>query len=139
MSVKPDVPTHPDNGLNERSSSSDKQGAIERYYELLSSGHSVGGTLNTIVPIQSKSEDGDAVAVELPQSRIDETATDVLPRLRWREGSRKRQGAPVSRACSYHTERKASPPRSRRLLKTHRSTSWVQQPGTAPSREFARI
>src|SRR4051812_14187475 len=81
MSVKPDVPTHPDNGLNERSSSSDKQGAIERYYELLSSGHSVGGTLNTIVPIQSKSEDGDAVAVELPQSRIDETATDVAPEI----------------------------------------------------------
>jgi hypothetical protein len=81
MSVKPDVPTHPDSGLNERSSSSDKQGAIERYYELLSSGHSVGGTLNTIVPIQSKSEDGDAVAVELPQSRIDETATDVAPEI----------------------------------------------------------
>ena len=68
MSVKPDVPAHPDSELNKCSSSSDKQGAIERYYELLSSGHSVGSTSNTVIPIRSKSEDGDTVTVELPQS-----------------------------------------------------------------------
>ena len=80
MSVKSDVPTHPDSGLNKRSSSSEK-GAIERYYELLSSGHSVAGTLNTVVPIRSKSEDGDAATVEFSQPGIDEPATDVTPEI----------------------------------------------------------
>ena len=76
------VPTHPDSSLNERSPSSDKQGAIERYYELLGSGHSVGGTSNNaIVPIRSKSEDSDTVTAEPPQSQIDGAATDITPEI----------------------------------------------------------
>src|SRR5215217_3734803 len=43
MSIESDVPAHLYNSLKERSQNGDKQGAIERYYELLSSGHSVGG------------------------------------------------------------------------------------------------
>ena len=72
------VPTHSDSGLNERSSGSDKQGAIERYYKLLNSGNSVDGTSNNaIVPIRSKSEDRDTATAEPPQSQTNEAATDI--------------------------------------------------------------
>jgi len=81
MSAKPDVPTHPNSGLNERSSSSDKQGSIERYYKLLSSSHSVDSTSNTVIPNRSKSEGGDVETEELPQSRIDETTTEITPEI----------------------------------------------------------
>ena len=81
MSVNPDVPAHPNSGPNKRSSSSDKQSAIERYYKLLSSGHSVDNTANTVIPNPSKSEDGDAVTVELSRSQNDETATDITPKI----------------------------------------------------------
>src|SRR3954468_3609556 len=81
MSAKPDVSTHPDSGLNERSSSSDKQGSIERYYKLLSSSHSVDSTSSTVIPNRSESEGGDAATGELPQSRIDEKTTDTTPEI----------------------------------------------------------
>src|SRR3954452_11073765 len=81
MSAKPDVPTHPDNGLGRRSSNSNKQGSIERYYKLFSSTYSVDSTSNTIIPNRSKSEGGDAATGELPQSRIDEKTTDTTPEI----------------------------------------------------------
>jgi hypothetical protein len=81
VSIEPDVPAHPYNSLKEHSQNSDKQGAIERYYALLGSGHSAGGTLNTVGPIRSKSEHGDTEAAEPPQSRIEGVPTDVAPEI----------------------------------------------------------
>ena len=69
------------NSLKERSQNSDKQGAIERYYALLSSGHSVGATSNTIDPVRSKSEHGDTTTAAPPQSKIERAPTDVDPEI----------------------------------------------------------
>jgi len=65
------------NSLKRRSQNSDKQGAIERYYALLGSGHSVDSTSNTIGPLRSKSEHGDTVTAEPRQSRIEGAETGV--------------------------------------------------------------
>src|SRR5689334_19134877 len=81
MAVEPDRPTHPDSDLNERSSSNDKQGAIERYYTLLSSGHAVDSRSNTVIPNRSKSEGADAATTELPKSWVEEAASDITPEL----------------------------------------------------------
>jgi hypothetical protein len=81
VSIEPDVPVHPYNSLKEHLQNSDKQGAIERYYALLSAGHSAGGTLNTVGPIRSKSEHGDTEAAEPPRSSIDGALTDVAPEI----------------------------------------------------------
>src|SRR4051794_9140028 len=69
------MPAH--NSFEKRSQNSDKQGAIERYYALLGSGHSVGSTSNTIGPIRSKSEHGSTATAEPRQSKIDGGLTDV--------------------------------------------------------------
>ena len=60
VSTKPDVPMHFDNILRERLQNSDRKGVIDLYYELLSSGHSVGEILESLGDIQCKSEHGDA-------------------------------------------------------------------------------
>src|SRR4051794_22773966 len=75
--MEPDVSAHPDSAPKERLKNSDRQGAIERYYELLGSGHSVDGKRNTVDPIRSKSEHGDTAPAGPPQSAIEETATDI--------------------------------------------------------------
>ncbi len=67
--------------LKERSQNSDKQGAIERYYASLSSGHSVGATSNTIDPVRSKSEHGNTTTAAPPQSKIEGAPTDVDPEI----------------------------------------------------------
>jgi hypothetical protein len=77
VSMEPDVPAHPHSSPKERSNNSDRQGAIERYYELLGSGHSVGGKWNTVEPIRSKSEHGGRAPAEPLQSGIKGTATDI--------------------------------------------------------------
>ena len=69
------------NSFEKRSQNSDKQGAIERYYALLGSGHSVGSTSNAIGPIRSKSEHGDTETAEPRQSKIDGALTDVTPEI----------------------------------------------------------
>src|SRR4051794_9833999 len=69
------------NSLEKRSQNSDKQGAIERYYALLGSGHSVDSTSNTIGPLRSKSEHGDTVTAEPRQSKIGGALTDVTPEI----------------------------------------------------------
>jgi hypothetical protein len=75
----PGMPAY--NSFEKRSQNSDKQGAIERYYALLGSGHSVGSTSNAIGPIRSKSEHGDTETAEPRQSEIDGALTDVTPEI----------------------------------------------------------
>src|SRR3954470_21908905 len=79
MAIKPDVAAHLYSVLKERLQNSDKQGEIELYYELLSSGHSVGEILNVVGPIRSKSEDVNTAAAEHPQSESGGVATDAMP------------------------------------------------------------
>src|SRR4051794_7331608 len=64
MSIEPDVSTHLHNVLKERLQNNDEQDEIELYYELLSSGHSVGEILNATGSIRSKSEHVDTATAE---------------------------------------------------------------------------
>ena len=48
----------------------DKQKEIELYYELLSSGHSVGEILNSLGHLQCKSEHGNVTTAEDPSSGL---------------------------------------------------------------------
>src|SRR4051794_17554372 len=57
--------------VENRVQNSDKQAEIELYYELLTSGHSVGEILNAVGPAQSKSKHGDSAKLEQPQSGLD--------------------------------------------------------------------
>src|SRR4051812_2832694 len=66
-----------DRAPDERLQNSDKEAEIERYYELLSSGHSVGEILNAVGPAQSKSECGDTATAGQPQSGLDGVASDI--------------------------------------------------------------
>ncbi len=50
MANEPDVPAQLYQALNERLQDNDKEGEIELYYELLSSGHSVGEILSGLGP-----------------------------------------------------------------------------------------
>src|SRR4051812_27093774 len=76
------IPMHPVSGFNERSPNCDKQGAIERYYELLNSGQSVDDTLNNaVVPIRNGSEDRGTAATNSPQSQTDQAATNIAPEI----------------------------------------------------------
>ena len=68
---------HLDNVLRERLQNSDKQEAIDLYYELLSSGHSVGEILESLGDIQCKSEHGNITTEEPPPSGLDGTAPKV--------------------------------------------------------------
>src|SRR3954453_18689487 len=77
MSTEPDLPAHLHGVLKDCLQNNNKEDAIEIYYELLSSGHSVGEILTTVGGIQSKSAHGDTTIVENPQSRFDEVATEV--------------------------------------------------------------
>jgi hypothetical protein len=72
-----DVPTHSYNVLNEHLQGSDKQREIELYYELLSSGRSVGEILDALGPLQCKSEHGNITTAVHPSSRVDRVAPGV--------------------------------------------------------------
>ena len=63
--------------FRERLQNSSKQEEIEIYYELLSSGHSIGEILSSLGHLQSKSEHGDIAIAEHPSSGFSEVATDV--------------------------------------------------------------
>jgi hypothetical protein len=78
--MEPDVPGHP-HPLEERSQCSDKQGAVERYYALLRSGHSVSATLNNHSPVRNESEHGNTVTTGAPQSTINGVPTNVPPEM----------------------------------------------------------
>jgi hypothetical protein len=79
MVVKPKVSADLYNVLKERLQNNDKQDEIELYYELLSSGHSVGEILNAVGPIRSKSEHLNTATAEHPQSESGSMATDAMP------------------------------------------------------------
>src|SRR3954451_25147545 len=65
--------------LRERLQNNDKQEAIELYYELLKSGHSVGEILESLGHTQCKSEHGNLTTAEHPPSRVDRATPDVTP------------------------------------------------------------
>jgi len=71
------MPELPHSVLGERLQSNNKEEAIELYYELLSSGHSVGEILNSLGRPQSKPQHGETATAEHPQSEFDGVATDV--------------------------------------------------------------
>ena len=70
------MPTHSHSVLNEHLQGIDKQKEIELYYELLSSGHSVGEILNSLGHLQCKSEHGNVTTAERASSRDDREAPD---------------------------------------------------------------
>jgi hypothetical protein len=72
-----DMPMPSQSVFRERLQNSNKQEEIEIYYELLSSGHSVGEILSSLGHLQSKSEHGDTATAEHPSSGFGEVATDV--------------------------------------------------------------
>src|SRR3954467_14791962 len=71
-----DVLTHSDSVLKDHLQGFDKQKEIELYYELLSSGHSVGEILSSFDRLQCKSEHGDVTTTERPSPRVDRKAPD---------------------------------------------------------------
>ena len=77
MSTEPDVPAHLHGVLKDCLQNNNKEDAIEIYYKLLSSGHSVGEILTTVGGIQSKSAHDDTATAENPKSSFDEVATEV--------------------------------------------------------------
>src|SRR5215208_4507583 len=79
MSTEPQVSADLDSALKERLRTGDKQDEIELYYELLSSGHSVGEILNAVGPFRNKSEDVNTTAAERLQSEPGGVATDAMP------------------------------------------------------------
>ena len=79
MSTEPQVSADLYSALKERLRTGDKQDEIELYYELLSSGHSVGEILNAVGPIRSKSEHVNTATAEHPQSESGGVATDAMP------------------------------------------------------------
>ena len=72
-----DVSAHPHSVLKEYVQGIDKQKEIELYYELLSSGHSVGEILNSL-GIMSNSKHGNVTTAEDPPSGFDSVAPDVM-------------------------------------------------------------
>jgi hypothetical protein len=72
-----DLPTYPPSVLKEHLQGIDKQKEIELYYELLSSGHSVGEILGSLGHLQCKSEHGNVTTAEHPSSRVDRVPPDV--------------------------------------------------------------
>ena len=72
-----DVLTHSHSVLKDHLQGIDKQKEIELYYELLSSGHSVGEILDSLGHLQCKSEHGNVTTAERPSSRVDREAPDV--------------------------------------------------------------
>jgi len=77
--MEPEVSTHLHNVLKERLQNNDKQDEIQLYYELLSSGHSVGEILNAVGPIRSASEHVNTATAEHPRSESGSVATDAMP------------------------------------------------------------
>src|SRR3954453_10988461 len=77
MPIESDVSAHLHNVLKERVQNNDQHDEIELYYELLSSGHSVGEILNAIGPVRSKSEHVNTATAEHPQSESGGVATEA--------------------------------------------------------------
>src|SRR4051794_30979875 len=71
-----DVPTHTHSVLKQHLQDLDKHKEIELYYELLSSGRSVGEILESLNDLQCNSEHGSVTTGERPSSRADRDAPD---------------------------------------------------------------
>lgn len=72
--MESDVPAHLHGVLKERLQNSDKQEAIDLYYELLSSGHSVGEILKAVESLQGNSGHNSSAILQ-PQPAAHGTAT----------------------------------------------------------------
>jgi hypothetical protein len=79
MANQPDVPAHLYRALNERLRTSDKEAAIELYYELLSSGRSVGEILEGAGPIPGKPPGDGAATTQHPRSEPGAAASPAAP------------------------------------------------------------
>src|SRR3954466_3335473 len=75
--MESDVPADLESALRELLPNNDKQEAIELYYELLSSGHSVGEILESLGHAQCKSEHGSVATAGHPLSGFDGVAPVV--------------------------------------------------------------
>src|SRR5690348_13537895 len=73
------VPADLNSVLGKRSQDNDKQEEIELYYELLSSGRSVGEILDSLGHIQRKSENGHITTTERPSSGVNGVPPEVTP------------------------------------------------------------
>jgi len=71
------VPVQLNSALRERLQDTDKNNAIELYFELLSSGHSVGDILEALNSTQSKSVHDGAVTVEYTRAKPNKTPTNI--------------------------------------------------------------
>ena len=71
-----DVPIQSHSVIKDHLQGVDKQKEIELYYELLSSGHSVGEILDSLDHLQCKSEHGNVTTAERASSRVDREAPD---------------------------------------------------------------
>src|SRR4051794_25597867 len=86
MANEPDVPAQLYQALNERLQDNDKEATIELYYELLSSGYSVGEILNGIGPARGKSGQSERATAEQPLSGPDEVAAGIASEIAVAEG-----------------------------------------------------
>jgi hypothetical protein len=77
MANEPEAPAQLCRSLNERLENSDKEGEIELYYELLSSGRSVGEILNEVGHVQGGAAQTDAVAAEPARPELGEAQIGV--------------------------------------------------------------
>ena len=78
MANGPHVPAQLYQILSERLQVSDKEAAIELYYELLSSGYSVGEILNGLSHGRSKFGQGERATAEQPRSGLDVATTGIV-------------------------------------------------------------
>jgi hypothetical protein len=85
--MKPDVSVHLIPTLRKRLQDSDKQAAIELYYELLSSGHTIGEILNAANSIQCKAGHSDTVTAEHSQSKLNRAPTDAAAEVASADGA----------------------------------------------------
>src|ERR1051325_11255665 len=74
--MRPNMPAHLYGTLKERLQNGDKQEAIELYFELLSSGHSVGEILSAVGALRNNSEQDCSAILKGSQSTVDGATTE---------------------------------------------------------------
>ena len=119
MANEPDVPAQLYQALNERLQDNDKEAAIELYYELLSSGYSVGEILNGIGP--GSRANPDRARGQRRNSRYQDPTRQppaLPPRSRSRRASRR--GRHGSGAWAEPTKRKVAGAENRRQSEARR-------------------
>src|SRR3954468_23895739 len=86
MANEPDVPAQLYQALNERLQDNHKEAAIELYYELLSSGYTVGEILNGLDHGRSKFGPGEGVTARQARSGSNEATTGIVSEIAVAEG-----------------------------------------------------